>query len=127
MLAYDVQESQIIGGPSWFSEKKWDIEAKSGNQAQHSVEETRRMLQNLLVGRFSLAIHRETRQLPVYVLGAAKGGPKFKVQEDDRSMNTQITGNSVRLKSGKISRFAQGGVPGLDVINGSNEAHFVSG
>jgi uncharacterized protein (TIGR03435 family) len=37
------------------------------------------MLQNLLVERFRLGIHRETRDLPVYVLSIAKNGPK--VQE----------------------------------------------
>jgi uncharacterized protein (TIGR03435 family) len=32
------------------------------------------MLQSLLADRFKLAVHRETRQLPVYDLTAAKGG-----------------------------------------------------
>src|SRR5215475_14745599 len=47
MLAYDVQESQIMGGPSWFGTEKWDIQAKSEN-IQHDVAETRLMLQHLL-------------------------------------------------------------------------------
>src|SRR3954451_7677942 len=50
MLAYDVQESQIVGGPSWLSTEKWDIQAKSENN-QRSVEETRVMLQHLLADR----------------------------------------------------------------------------
>ena len=32
MLAYDVQENQIVGGPTWLDSEKWDIEAKSEDQ-----------------------------------------------------------------------------------------------
>jgi uncharacterized protein (TIGR03435 family) len=35
------------------------------------------MLQRLLADRFKLAIHRETRELPVYEMGVAKGGLKI--------------------------------------------------
>jgi uncharacterized protein (TIGR03435 family) len=36
------------------------------------------MLQNLLAERFGLKVHRERREMPVYELVIAKGGPKFK-------------------------------------------------
>jgi len=39
------------------------------------------MLQNLLVERFGLAVHRETRELPIYELVVAKGGLKMKEAE----------------------------------------------
>jgi len=108
MLAFDVQESQIAGGPVWLDKEKWDIEAKTGDESdRYSPEETRGMLQNLLADRFSLKIHRETRQLPVYILNIARGGPKFKALDHDRGMNIQITGNSIRLESGEIPRLAQ--------------------
>jgi uncharacterized protein (TIGR03435 family) len=35
------------------------------------------MLQTLLADRFKLALHRETRELPVYDLAAVKSGPKL--------------------------------------------------
>jgi uncharacterized protein (TIGR03435 family) len=35
------------------------------------------MLQELLEDRFKLKVHRETRELPVFVLTAAKGGIKL--------------------------------------------------
>jgi uncharacterized protein (TIGR03435 family) len=36
------------------------------------------MLQALLEDRFGLKIHRETREVPVYALTVAKGGPKLR-------------------------------------------------
>ena len=35
------------------------------------------MLQALLVERFQLKVHRETKDLPVYVLGVGKNGAKL--------------------------------------------------
>jgi uncharacterized protein (TIGR03435 family) len=102
MLAYDVQESQIANGPSWFETEKWDIQAKSEND-QHSVAETRLMLQHLLADRFGLRLHRSTEQRPVYVLTVNKGGPKFKVSEST-STNLQVGPNSIFLQAGTIDR-----------------------
>ena len=38
----------------------------------------RQMLQSLLADRFKMQIHRETREVPVYSLTVAKGGPKLR-------------------------------------------------
>ena len=106
MLAYDVQEAQIAGGPDWFATEKWDIEAKSDDPGGHSVEETRQMLQNMLAERFGLRIHRETEQRPAYVLTVAKDGPKFKPAEQG-STNVRVSGNSVSLERGDLVRMTQ--------------------
>ena len=102
MLAYDVQESQIVGGPSWFGTEKWDVQAKSDND-QHTVTETQLMLQHLLADRFGLRLHRSTEQRPVYVLTINKGGPKFKTSETT-AMSLQVGPNSIFLKAGTIDR-----------------------
>jgi uncharacterized protein (TIGR03435 family) len=76
------QDDQILGAPQWLSTEKFDFEAKIDDadiaafQALHYDQE-RVMLQRLLADRFSLATHFETRQLPVYALTVAKGGPKL--------------------------------------------------
>src|SRR6185436_10125583 len=48
------------------------------NPAHATENELRTMLQNLLIERFKLKIHRETRNLAGFVLTVAKDGPKFR-------------------------------------------------
>ena len=79
-----LQSSQrLSGGPEWINSEKYDIEAKaepnaipvglSGNSRSGRLM---LMLQTLLADRFKLSVHRETRQMAVYALVAAKNGPK---------------------------------------------------
>jgi uncharacterized protein (TIGR03435 family) len=89
-FAYDIPKSQIFGGPRWFDSATFDIDAKADasvdkqlqalrpDQARHQKQ---LMVQTLLADRFQLTVHQETRQLPVYSLVVAKGGPKFKPSE----------------------------------------------
>jgi uncharacterized protein (TIGR03435 family) len=69
--AYQVQAYQVAGGPAWINSDGYDIEAKPVGEVR--TAEMRLMLQSLLAERFKLAVHRETRQLPVYLVAAAKG------------------------------------------------------
>jgi uncharacterized protein (TIGR03435 family) len=69
--AYGVQAYQVVGGPAWMNTDGYDIEAKP--EKETSIKEMWLMAQSLLAERFKLALHRETRQLPVYDMIAAKG------------------------------------------------------
>jgi uncharacterized protein (TIGR03435 family) len=76
LIAYDVKDYQLAGDPGWLDSGHYDIEAKAdGNPSVREMEGP--MLQVLLEERFNLALHRETRQLPVYKLSVGKSGPKF--------------------------------------------------
>jgi uncharacterized protein (TIGR03435 family) len=76
LFAYGVQDYQISGDPSWIGSDYYDIQATAeGNASVKQMEGP--MLQTLLQDRFKLAVHRETRQLPVYELTVAKGGAKL--------------------------------------------------
>ena len=68
--AYRVQDFQIIDGPSWLTTARFDVVGK----AETSVpdEDRRLMLRALLVDRFMLVVHNDTRELPVYALVAAR-------------------------------------------------------
>ena len=81
--AYDVQDAQIVGGPKWFDEDRYNIDAKApGPAGEHALMA---MLQTLLAERFGLTLHREKRAMPGYALVAGKGGLKAKVSEPGKS------------------------------------------
>jgi bla regulator protein BlaR1 len=67
----------IEGGPGWIESERYTINAKAENNATAYVMDGP-LLQTLLENRFKLKIHRETREIPVYNLVVAKGGPKLK-------------------------------------------------
>lgn len=73
-MAYRLKESQLAG-PEWINSTNFDIAAKLPEAApRDSVLD---MLQSLLEERFELKSHRETREIPVYVLVQGKGGIKL--------------------------------------------------
>ena len=73
--AFRLQDFQIIGGPAWLTSDRWDIQAKAEDNATPAqVDE---MLQSLLVDRFQLKYHKETRELPTYTLVVGKNGNKL--------------------------------------------------
>lgn len=62
-------DSQVIGGPEWLDTDKFDIVAVTPAATQPTQPaQMRQMIQRLLVERFKLRAHWETRELPVYLL-----------------------------------------------------------
>jgi len=86
-LAYNAKDYQIVGEPAWANSERYDVTAKTENNA--SFEQMRPMLRSLLAERFNLALHRVTKELPVYELTAAKGGLKT---EDASCVNRDPNG-----------------------------------
>lgn len=79
-------DAQLIGGPQALLDKHFDVQTKmDANDAAQlkalSQDDRQRrmalMMQALLRDRFQLKMHVETRELPIYVLVVAKGGPKL--------------------------------------------------
>jgi uncharacterized protein (TIGR03435 family) len=73
--AYGLKSYQLVG-PSWLRSMVYEVVAKVPDGA--TAEQQLVMLQNLLADRFGLKVHRETKEMPVYDLVIAKGGPKFR-------------------------------------------------
>jgi uncharacterized protein (TIGR03435 family) len=69
--AYGVQPFQVVGDPQWISER-YQIDARA--DANTNRDRMFLMLRSLLEDRFQLKTHRETRDLPVYALVAARSG-----------------------------------------------------
>jgi len=78
-FAYQIQGFQLVGGPSWLANDRFDIVAKMegdpppiipGTGADHMMLATR----TLLADRFKLKVHRETREMDIYALTMARPG-----------------------------------------------------
>ena len=82
--AYQVHDDQIVGGPDWLNADRFNVTARgAGNPTTAEfVNQARLMLRAALTDRFQLALHRETRDIPVYALMIARRdgrfGPQFR-------------------------------------------------
>jgi len=108
--AYQVTDAQVAGGPGWMDSKFFELEAKA--EGPYVREQLLRMLQPVLADRFKLALHRETKEMPVYVLTSgsnrselhdAKGGPaNIQIQAvpavPGDSLLLRVTGQSVSMQ-----------------------------
>jgi uncharacterized protein (TIGR03435 family) len=74
-----------MGGPGWIDADNFDVQAIADRNP--SREQQQMMLRALLADRFKLAIHRETRELPIYNLvkssGDATAGDKLRASDID--------------------------------------------
>lgn len=78
--AYNLKPWEISGGPGWVTTARYDIEAKG--EGNPGFPEKMQMLRPLLADRFHLKFHRATRQMRIYPLIVAKGGPKLRSTAD---------------------------------------------
>jgi len=114
MAAYSVQtEAQMSGLPGWTVNAQFDVEAKMDPDTEASLaklpldEQTKQrwlMLQALLVDRFGLKVHHETRELPAYRLLIAKGGLKMQITSPKETGGVnggrgQITARGIPMES----------------------------
>lgn len=94
-IAYDVPDLRMFGGPTWLTSARFSLEAKADPSVDEQLaalpneqakETKRKMIVTLLLERFQLAVHAETREMPVYAMVIGKGGPKLVgTQQGDKS------------------------------------------
>lgn len=75
-FAYGLHARQIVGAQPWMSTERFDVTGTPTAQGVPNERQLRAMLQSLLTDRFRLTFRRETRDLPVYAITVAPGGPK---------------------------------------------------
>ena len=81
-VAFLVRDFQIAQAPAWIDNERYDIDAKAADDAAVHREDLQPEIRQLLAERFHLAVRRETRQLPVYLLVIGKNGPKLTPHND---------------------------------------------
>jgi uncharacterized protein (TIGR03435 family) len=104
-FAYGIQAKQIVNGPEWIDKDKYDINAVPDSEGQPNDKQWKTMLQKLLADRFALTFHHDKRELPVFALTVAKGGPK----------NLEIN-----TSGGSLPSLFFGGTPGGVMLPGRN-------
>jgi uncharacterized protein (TIGR03435 family) len=109
--AYGVPGPQIEGGPAWLASERFDIEAKVDDATAVAMQRLdpeersqmkRQLIEQLLSDRFKLAVHWETKELPVYALVRAKGGAKL-TSSTDTSGSSGTSSNRGHLKASGVT------------------------
>src|SRR5262249_19799903 len=103
-FGYDIQPFQLSAGPAWVTAARFDLEAKPEHpdgptDMQHLSDEQIRLMQDhmrttvraLLAERFHLAVHRDSKEFPVYLLVVAKGGPKLRQAQGEGNPHLRVS------------------------------------
>lgn len=137
MNAYEMRPYQVLG-PVWMTSQNYDVIAKVPEGT--TKEQARVMMQNLLIERFKLVLHKEQKETPVFELVVAKNGPKLKEFVPDpntpgggrggmrvsfRSSMHTVEGKGLSM-SQLVAAIGQGGRPVIDKtgLTGYYDIHF---
>lgn len=77
LFAYPIQDTQLVGGPTWVETDRWNISAVLDEvraAAPDAREQTTIALRALLADRFRLVLRPEVREMSVYALVRARDG-----------------------------------------------------
>jgi len=116
-MAYGMYgDDKIQGGPGWLDTDKFDIIAKVPAGTPETAFQP--MLQGLLADRFKLAVHNDTKPLPVYALIAGKrplikkssgtGDPQCKSDRADGFITLTCTNMTVERFAQRLNYAANG-------------------
>lgn len=97
--AWELDMSQIYGGPNWIDSESYDINAKIPAEFAHAYNKVPQMMQNLLIERFRLVVHREPREVSGYNLVLAKKGARMESARPDQKDSSSMNSNNSSLKA----------------------------
>lgn len=109
IAAYRIKAYQLEG-PDWMRGVMVDIVATL--PADSSEDQIPEMLQSLLIERFGLKMHKETKEEPIYALIVAKGGPKLKDAPPDDPNAPPVRVNPNGPDFGMMGRMANSTMSG---------------
>jgi uncharacterized protein (TIGR03435 family) len=129
-IAYAVDADKVYGGPSWLDYDRFEVIAKA--PAATRPEALKLMLQSLLAERFKLAVKRDTKPVPAFVLAAGKDQSKLKPAAGSSSEgcqnlpptfgdaptgNIQCRGVTMEAFAAALRRFGSSFFDNLPVVN----------
>jgi uncharacterized protein (TIGR03435 family) len=105
-FAWSLQPFQVYSGPRWIDSEYYDILAKSADDPAAKNPGRVDMLRSLLLSRFALSHHYESRESSYYelVLGATRNAPGLVAASDGSCANDgeENRRNSLHFASGEI-------------------------
>ena len=117
--AYQLNYDQV-SGPDWLRWQMFDLMAKV--PAGTDDDQFRAMLRNVLAERFKMTAHRDSKELTVFDLVVAKGGPKLKATENSALAPASAYGDTEGAPAAprldKDGYPSLGGRPGFTMMRG---------
>jgi len=120
-IAFKLKQYQV-SGPDWLATEKFDIVAKLPDGAPR--DQVREMLQALLLDRFQMKTHHESKDFSVYAVVVGKGGLKMKESPADPA-DPPADGDK-KPDNGAVNVSVSGGRGGV-VANYGNGSFFTLG
>jgi len=122
LIAFNVHDFQVTGGPGWFSTATWEIRAKSDAPDPPSEQPSdvhgrelwdkyMQELRSVLMERFQFRCHVGAKEMPVYELEVSKRGSKLMETKAEREKRGSMSSEG----HGAVKRMAATGV-GTDRI-----------
>jgi len=138
-MAYSLQDYQLVGLPEWTASARFDIDARASQDIALTGDPGKptpvfQMLASLLVERFKLQAHRETRRMPVYAVIMAKSGtrgPRLTPSTTDcaavlkAARERAAAGTPPRAGGGRVQ--CGGGLRPGAIVGGSQPLSFLAG
>jgi|GEM_PF-249027 len=113
---------QIVGLPDWATHERYDVQAKVSEADvaayRKVVDPIQRvpMLQKILIDRFGMKFHFETRELPVYALAVDKKGMRMTEIQPAIGPNGMKEGGGRQRGRGRYTSFGQPMQPFIDAL-----------
>jgi uncharacterized protein (TIGR03435 family) len=125
---WDVRSFQVLGGPVWLDSDRYNVDAKPAAPLEiftsEGMRQFRLMVQSLLVDRFKLELHPETREMRVYFLVVGRNGSCLKRTAEAVGPGTSMRDGKGRLTATQIDMrmlaHELGGELGVAVIDKTN-------
>jgi uncharacterized protein (TIGR03435 family) len=107
-FAYRIQDYLIEGAPDWVKDDRWDINAKANGSFPAATldrpDVRRDMLRALLIDRFRMSAHTETRQQPIYTLVVAQPARPLPERLHVSTFDCAALGDAIRRGQKPVAR-----------------------
>ncbi len=90
-FAFGLHGTQIIGAPDWLRSDKFDLTLQATAESQMDEVLWTSLLQSYLIESLKISFHRDTKDLPLYVLEVNRSAPRFTASQRDPRQLPELT------------------------------------